>query len=73
MPKLSFTNYLKKRRITETPAGDFVADAKMDQKMPDVTSWDQLDTYLLARGMRDDDRREAARTVWRGYQGAIKS
>lgn len=32
---MDFKSWLKKRRVTNTPVGDFVADAKDDTHMPD--------------------------------------
>ena len=37
---MSFRDYIAERRITDTPAGDFVADAKRDPGLPDAETWD---------------------------------
>lgn len=66
MAGLSFTEYLKQRRVTDTPAGDFVRDAKADPRMPDAKSWDQLELYLITRGAIPEAI-AAAKTVWKGY------
>jgi hypothetical protein len=36
---MSFRTYIARRRVTDTPEGDFVGDAKRDKKMPEVKSW----------------------------------
>jgi hypothetical protein len=33
---LSFRVYIQTRRVTSTPVGDFVRDAKEDARLPDV-------------------------------------
>ena len=66
MPTLSFRDYIKNRKASDTPAGDFVRDAKEDRKLPNATSWSQLESYLVTRGAIYDARK-AARTVWSGY------
>lgn len=63
---LSFRDYIKRRRITDTPMGDFVADFKSDRAASDVESWDQLEFYLMNRGACDEAI-VAAKKVWRGY------
>ena len=63
---MSFKSYLARRRTTETPAGDFVEDARRDRRMPDVQSWKELKRYL--EGQRVDYMvMDAARTVWASY------
>ena len=39
---MSFKSYLALRRTTDTPTGDFVEDARRDQRMPDIQSWKEL-------------------------------
>jgi hypothetical protein len=68
---VSFRDYIKKRRVTDMPAGDFTADAKVDRDLPNVTSWDELEGYLYDRGACDNAIK-AARSVWRGYQAAVR-
>jgi hypothetical protein len=71
MTKLTFLEYVRARRLTDSPAGDFVADARADSQMPDATTWDQLRTYLVTRGAISDAIK-AARAVWRGYQAKVR-
>ena len=62
----SFRDYIKNRRITDTPAGDFVSDANNDQTLPDVQTWEELQGYLRGK-TRHPEVIDAARTVWRQY------
>jgi hypothetical protein len=71
MAKLTFTEYVKARRVTNTPAGDFVADAKADRGMPDVKSWEQLHTYLVMKSAIPEAI-AAGKAVWRGYQAKLR-
>jgi hypothetical protein len=71
---MSFKQYVMSRRITDTPTGDFVADARRDPRLPDVASWGELRRYLEWRtgsGSRDLVI-AAARTVWDGYQRSLR-
>ena len=63
----SFLEYIKARRITDTPNGDFVSDAKRDKNLPDVKSWEELRSYLRGK-TRHPEVFSAARSVWRQYQ-----
>ena len=67
---MTFKDYLNKRRVTSTPNGDFVVDAKRDPMFPDVQSWSQLETYLISRAASVDVV-DAAKQVWKGYERAL--
>lgn len=68
---MSFKEYIRHRRVTDTPAGDFTKDARDDQRLPDINTWDELRTYVrLKRG--DDLVVRAAQDVWKGYQAHLK-
>ena len=66
---LTFAVYVAGRRVIDTPAGDFIADAKGDSTLPDVRTWPELETYLRARGA-SIDAVSAARAVWHQYCAA---
>jgi hypothetical protein len=67
---MTFSEYIRARRITNTPAGDFVKDAREDGQLPgDFPSWDRLHSYL-GRRSACSEAIDAARTVWRGYLAA---
>lgn len=71
---MTFKEYLRSRRITDTPAGDFTADARGDGRMPDINSWPELRDYLnrhVSGGTRGEVLR-AARKVWSGYQAKLR-
>jgi len=66
-----FKTYLRHRRLTDTPAGDFVRDALDDATFPDVSSLGDLMADLAERAPSDTrkDVQAAARVVWRQYEG----
>jgi hypothetical protein len=63
----TFRSFLKARRITNTPSGDFVRDARADSQMPDCETLDELLTYLRLRGACDEAIR-AARRLWPAFE-----
>jgi len=71
---MTFKEYLATRRVTDTPAGNFTADARSDRRFPDVTTWAELRRYVESRAefSISDKVVEAARQVWRGYQSALR-
>lgn len=66
-----FKRYIERKRVTNTPAGDFTADAKVDGSLPNAESWQELEAYLLSKGVPRDVR-TIARQVWRGYERSLK-
>lgn len=69
---MSFLKYIAGRRVTDTPAGDFVRDAKQDRSLPDAKEWSELHRYLLRKGA-SSAAIDAARRVWQGYRRSIRS
>jgi hypothetical protein len=63
---LSFLEYLNWAEL-DGPDADFVHDIKHDKWLPGVTTWDQLETYLITRGS-DSAVREVAKSVWTDYE-----
>ena len=63
---MSFKGYLRHRRVTDDPAGDFVAVAQLDGAMPDADTWDDLRRYLEQRHATAAVL-ETAHKVWRAY------
>lgn len=63
---MSFRDYVRQRRITSDPVGDFVIIARLDSGMPDAKTWDELRDYL-GRQSAAPGVVECARRVWRGY------
>ena len=66
---MRFREYvLQKRRITDTPAGDFTADARRDRgRFPDASTWEEVRDYLWTRSACGAAV-EAGREVWRQYE-----
>lgn len=63
----SFREYVMGRRITDTPAGDFVSDAKSDKTFPDAASWKEIESYLRLKGACSDAV-IAGKEVWKAYK-----
>jgi hypothetical protein len=63
---ISFKNYLKRARVSDTPAGDFIADARLDKMLPAARTWDELEVYLLSQW--GSDPIGAAHSAWRNYE-----
>ena len=61
-----FRTFIRARRVTDTPRGDFIADAKADRHFPDARSWAQLACYLVHRHACHGAI-NAARRVWNAY------
>jgi hypothetical protein len=64
---MSFREYIRIRRHTDNPQGDFVEDARGDPNFPDVKTWDEMEGYLRHRSA-SHEAIAAARVVWRQYQ-----
>lgn len=72
---MTFKEYLRTRRVTDTPQGDFTSDARSDKRMPDVVSWQDLRAYLH-RTVGDDMIEkvlDAARPVWAAYRAKVRN
>lgn len=71
---MTFKEYLKTRRITDTIQGDFTRDAQSDPYFPDIRSWPELERYLSGRVERDvrGNVLEAGRKVWLAYTARAK-
>lgn len=69
---MSFIRYLKERRITDTPAGDFTKDARDDSGMPDVQSWPELRRYLERSGAIPAAIQSGHR-VWAAYRAKMRA
>jgi hypothetical protein len=69
---MTFKEYLARRRITDTPAGDFTADARSDGNLPNVTTWEELRSYLNGKSAYRGTFLviTPARKVWRDYERA---
>jgi hypothetical protein len=63
---ISFKTYVERARVLNTPAGDFIADARLDKSFPDARTWDELKAYLLSRWGTDPI--DAAEASWRNYK-----
>jgi uncharacterized protein YozE (UPF0346 family) len=65
--KMTFKEYIMKKRVTDTPAGDFTKDARSDSYLPDAKTWEELKSYIQSK-TRNQNVIGAARIVWRGYK-----
>ena len=66
---MSFREYIARARITDSPVGDFVADARRDSNLPDASTWSEVETHLRTRRAHTDAI-SAGRRVWRNYQAS---
>jgi hypothetical protein len=67
MSTLSFRQYVLSHSPEDSPAGDFIADAKHpSQKIPDAKKWQDIENWLLVQGA-SQDRINAAQIVWKRY------
>ena len=67
---MSFREYLRRRRITDTPNGDFTLDCNVDPHFPDASTWPEVEEYLLQRGACVEAI-EAGRNVWQQYKRRV--
>ncbi len=64
---MTFKEFVAKCRLTDTPRGDFLRDARCGEGLPStIDSWRQLEDYLASQGACSEAD-EAARGVWREY------
>ena len=66
----TFTEFLHTRRITDTPRGDFIRDARGDRWWPNPSSWLDLESYLRQspHGHACLDAIREAQRLWREYE-----
>lgn len=64
---LSFREDIRGRRITDTPAGDFVSDAKGDKSFPDAKTWREVESYLRLKGAVPEAI-SAGKEVWKAFE-----
>ncbi len=64
--RMSFGEYLAKRKITDNPIGDFATDYRRDP-LPHVSSWEDLKDALTGRGVWHPDVLAAAKAAWDEY------
>jgi hypothetical protein len=63
---VSFHEFIRTRRITDTPRGDFIGDAKDDRTLPNATRWSELEFYLLQKHACLEAVRQAKK-VWNEF------
>jgi len=68
---MTFLEYIRTRRLTDTPAGDFTRDARADGRLPDARTWRELRSYLEGRGAIREAI-AAAHQVWTAYQARLR-
>jgi hypothetical protein len=69
---MTFSEYLAKRRITDSPSGAFTLEAREDRNMAGIESWPALQAYLFRRhGSKVKESIEAAEPVWKGYRAHV--
>jgi hypothetical protein len=69
---MSFSDYRAKRRLTESPSGEFTRSAREDPGMAKIESWPALQAYLFRQhGAKVKEVIDAAEPVWKGYRAHI--
>ena len=69
---MSFSQYLGKRRITDTPSGEFVREARDDPAIEEVESWPALQAYLFRKhGGKVEEAIQPLSLVWKGYRAHV--
>jgi hypothetical protein len=69
---MTFVEFIKRARVTETPRGDFIADTQTlvsCGKLPDFKTWGELYVFMTSRHACAPAI-EQARRVWRQYRKA---
>ena len=70
---MSFKDFIRSARVTNTPRGDFIADAKTlinAGVFPAVEGWADLYGYMNRRGS-SAEAIKTARKVWREYKAKV--
>ena len=70
--RMSFSDYLARRRISHTQSGAFTLQAREDPGMAEIESWPALQAYLFRRhGAKAKEAIDAAEPVWKGYRAHV--
>lgn len=67
---MTFTDFLQSRNVTNSPRGEFIAEAKTlinADVIPDIQAWAELYRFLCRRGANDETI-TIARHLWREYR-----
>jgi hypothetical protein len=64
---VEFKTWLKRAKVTDDPAGDFIADARRDTGFPDTSSRAALASYVRGQSGDDPAVMAAFATAWRRY------
>jgi hypothetical protein len=65
---IGFREFLRTRRVTDNPRGDFIADARRDPRLPDVQRWSELETYLRLQGDACPEAVRQAKRLWQEFE-----
>ena len=65
---IGFRDWVRSRRVTHSPRGDFITDARRDELIPpDFATFDDLYCYLTTRRRACQEAIEAARKLWNEF------
>lgn len=67
---MSFKSYVARANPSVKFERDFIEDARLDDAMPDVSSWDELEAYL-SECRACGEAIQAGKAVWARYQRTI--
>lgn len=68
---MTFNDWVKTARVTPTPAGDFIFDARHDKRMPEITTLEELMKYMSSLCVGEGAHR-AAKNAWRAYRRYLR-
>jgi hypothetical protein len=66
----TFAEYLEDCRVTDTPRGKFIDDAKTlihADAFPEVKCWPDLYRYVIGRPTYSNETMDIARKLWRAH------
>ena len=64
---MTFKEYIASLDASDFALGHFVLDAQGDPELPDVQSWEELETYLVARKAKAEVLK-SAREYWSFFE-----
>jgi len=65
---LGFRDFIRTCRVTDTPRGDFIADARADPRLPDAKRWSELETYLRLQADACPEAIRQAKRLWKEFE-----
>jgi hypothetical protein len=64
---VSFKEFIRSVPAGTNPEGDFIQDARSDHRLPEISTWPELEHYFVRRAAIAEAI-NAAENVWRAYE-----